>query len=103
MIQLQKLPNKIVNFDEQFDPDFLTNLGLFCISFGRLEDMLRIVIKREEKLPDFQTIFSQTPSLTLGALIIEIEKRVQSVKVIALMAEAKSLNKIRQDFIHSTV
>lgn len=100
---IEKTEKHIVSLPEHSDDNLCLSLGKMVIAFGRLEDMLKVCIKRirsNENLSDIIEEFSGMKG-TLDRLIDSNALKGFS-SISAEISLVQILNKERQDFIHAT-
>jgi hypothetical protein len=84
----------------EIDVNLARALGHLVVAFGRLEDMLKIAIKRTEQTNKLEDVIREFEGKSLGSLITSCRKRCPSLA--QSCDKAVKLNQQRQDFIHAT-
>jgi len=98
-----KTESHIIEFSNEIDINLAVALGNMVVAFGRLEDMLKVVIKRVEKKDSLKEVIDRFSGLdgTIGKL----KSYCETHKILPkpFYAKLDELNKSRQDFVHATI
>jgi hypothetical protein len=97
---ITKTEHHVTFLPTDIDEDLTKALGHLVVACGRLEGMLKLAIKREQK-KDLAEVVREFDRAPLGTLIRSCRERCPNLK--ESCDKADQLNQHRQDFIHATL